>query len=219
MRFINEGFNMDDLKEKNLIPLELSATILYAVSVFLFGFNPEISNPLVFKFAWIFACIACPLYVLFFYHKKLYSYMSEMAMYIPLNLIGLFGVLFYNTDFVPPEIELSILILASIGLTLVAIFTMRGLSYLFNKFDPKLFARASSPWLDAITTGMSLVATFLLIIWSPLAWVLWIIINILAIVLFIKNKAYIVMISYILYLVNAFRSAYNWGLLEMFNLK
>jgi len=194
---------------KKLIPLELTATLLYAASVVLFGFSPE-SNPLIFKAAWILACIACPLYVIYFKKVRLYSDMFEMSAYMPLNIIGLLGVLFYSANFTPPELSLLNTFIIAAIVTIPVSIILRYCALGLNKKWPNIFPPPQLPWLDAFTTGASFVATVLLILWSPITWVFWIVIDVLAIYIYFKTKSFILMASYILYTLNAFRGATNW---------
>jgi nicotinamide mononucleotide transporter len=199
------------MNNKKLVILELTATILYAASVFLFGFNPETANPIVFKLAWILSCVACPLYVWFFYKKRLYSDVFEQSLYTPLNVIGLLGILFYSAEFTPPEIaSMPLVITISLIATLIGTILFRLLVKFLNKKKPNFFPEPASPWLDAFTTVMSLIATVFLILWMPEAWILFLIIDVLAVYVYFKNKAPIVAISYILYTLNAIRGFGGW---------
>jgi len=189
--------------------LELVATLLYAASVILFGFSPE-SNSLIFKAAWICSCIACPLYVIYFKKVRLYSDMFEMGTYIPLNFIGLFGVLFYSVNFIPPEFTLGAVLIYSIGAVMFLTPILATGSVVLAKKIPKIFPPPRFIMLDAFTTAASFVATALLIMWSPITWVFWIVIDALAIYIYFKTKSFILMASYILYLINSFRGICNW---------
>jgi nicotinamide mononucleotide transporter len=197
-----------NIKITRVILLELTATILYATSVFLFGFVP---NPAVIKVAWLFSCVACPLYVLFFYLKGLYSDMIEMGIYVPLNVIGLLGAFFYADSFVPPEISSMVtVIVVTLIATLIGTIAFRLLVKFLNYKKPGIFPDPASPWLDAFTTILSLIATVFLILWMPEAWVLLFIVDVLAIYIYFRNGAPIVAISYILYTLNAVRGLGNW---------
>jgi nicotinamide mononucleotide transporter len=202
--------NAQKLKQKNYRPLEFLATLLYAASVILFGFNPVTTHPAVFQTAWTLSCAACPLYVAYFYLKRLYSDMLEMGLYIPLNVIGLLGILFYSADFVPPETSFSSTLTIALIITAVGTVVLRYAEKLINLKFPKIFPEPATPWLDSGTTTASLVATILLILWSPATWILWVVIDILAVYVYYKNKSYIVMISYIIYSLNAIRGLINW---------
>ena len=195
---------------KKLLPLEIAATILYAASVFLFGFNPETTPIVIFQLAWGAAIVACILYVIFFYHKRLYSDMIEMGIYTPLNVIGFAGVLFYSATFIGVELPGLPTLLICIVAGVIASIAMRTIAVGLHNKIPKLFPPPASAWLDGITTGLSFIATILLILWNPLTWLFWLPINIMAIIVYWRNKAYVVMASYCLYFLNAIRGSISW---------
>jgi nicotinamide mononucleotide transporter len=136
--------------------------------------------------------------------------MLEMTLYTPLNFIGLFGVLFYSANFVAPELSLAKTLVYAIPYAIVGTFVLYLFATSLHKKWPIRFPKPSTPWLDAATTSFSFVATVLLILWSPATWVFWVAINFVAIYVFWKNKAYIVMGSYVFYLINAIRGLLNW---------
>lgn len=204
---------MKELSVKKLLPLEIVATVLYAATVFAFGFNPETTAPWVFTFAWGGAIVACILYVIFFYFKRLYSDMVEMTIYTPLNIIGLCGILFYSSTFGGVELPIPVLavLLFSIGFGLLASWGSGKLAIGLHKIKPTIFPYPNSVGLDAYSTGLSYIATILLIMWNPLTWLFWLVINILSIAVYWKNKAYVLMGAYILYFFNAIRGIIEWG--------
>jgi nicotinamide mononucleotide transporter PnuC len=133
-----------------------------------------------------------------------------MTLYTPLNVIGLCGILFYSAEFVPPEFSFIKTLMISIGAAIVTTLILGNSEKKISNKWPTIFPIPDQLWPDAATTAASLVATILLILWSPVAWIFWVLIDIAAIIIYLRNKSYVVMISYILYSLNAIRGFINW---------
>lgn len=192
---------------KNLLVFEIAATVLYSISVFFFGFGSTIMDfTLANQIGWALSCVACPLYVIFFYKKRLYSDVLEQSLYTPYNLIWLLSMFGFFTIPVlnsPALTSVGSTLLICVPIIVILSIGLRFLEKFVNRKWPGKFPEPASPWLDSITTAASLVATFLLLTMSPATWPLWIAVDVFAAYVYFKNKAYIVGASYILFTANA----------------
>lgn len=77
----------------------------------------------------------------------------------------------------------------------------------------KIYLSTNLPLLDAITTGFSIIATFLLV-WRVLDnWIYWIVFDLLYIYIYFHQSAYLFIFIMIVYILMSFAGLYKWNLI------
>lgn len=67
------------------------------------------------------------------------------------------------------------------------------------------------PLLDSASTIISIIANMLMVLRYREQWLLWIVIDIITVVMWLKVQDYIMVTMWAVYLVNAFYGYYNWS--------
>jgi nicotinamide mononucleotide transporter len=179
-----------------LTELEIIATITGIASVALQAKEKVI--------AWPFAIVSVSILAYIFFFEKLYSDLGLHVIYILLNIYG--WVLWSQkkaTEYVTPT-----KILSQNGMVYSAITTIIGcglLGYLMSRYTD-----ADLPFFDAFTTSGSLVAQYLLAKKYLQNWWLWIIVDLIAIPLYIYKGIYIIAGLFSVYLVICIWGYLNW---------
>ncbi len=189
--------------------VELIGTITGLISVILAGRNKVSNYPI--------GIINIIFFFILFYQVQLYSDMFEQVYYLVVSIIGWYLWLNPKENKKNKENELRIThnsfkenIIYSIiligGTILVGIF-MKNIHIYF----PKIFSEpASYPFLDAFTTIMSLLAMYMLAKRKIDNWYLWIVVNVIAVVLYFVKGVKLLSIEYFIFLVNAIISLKYW---------
>lgn len=144
-------------------------------------------------------------YAWFFYaHLKLYSDALLQLFFIGSSLVGWWQWLRGG----PARTELPVTRLDPRGRLLAGLSTAGAsvaVGWLFSRFTD-----ASMPWLDAVTSGMSVTAQLLLVRKKVESWVLWIAVDVLSIYLYLAKQARLTALLYVLFLVLATRGLLEW---------
>ena len=176
--------------------LEILATITGITSVALQAKEKVI--------AWPFAIVSVSILAYIFFFQKLYSDFGLHVIYIILNIYG--WILWSqkkDTELVTPTKLLS-----NTGMATSAIITIAGcgiLGYLMSAYTD-----ADLPFFDAFTTSGSLVAQYLLAKKYLQNWWLWIIVDIVAIPLYIYKGLWIIAALFAVYLGLCIWGFVNW---------
>lgn len=149
-----------------------------------------------------------------FYQVSLYS---DMLLQVYFFVISVYGWIYWNqnkTQTIEENIQrlsnsirlryLSILILGTIALG----FLMQDIHTYLPQFFP---TPASYPFFDAFTTVASILAIILLASKKIENWVLWIIVDMVAIVLYFLKDIRFVAIEYIIFLILASYGLWSWS--------
>ena len=144
--------------------------------------------------AWPFAIVSVMILAYIFFFQKLYSDFGLHIIYIVLNIYG--WVVWSNKN---QDLEVTPTLVMSwnqIGIaTLITLISTVLLGYILdNNTD------ASVPYFDAFTTCGSLVAQFLLAKKYLQNWSFWIVVDLVAIPLYIYKELYIVAFLFVVYL-------------------
>lgn len=167
--------------------LELVATITLIINVYLLA-KQDIRN-------YYFGAVGVLIYGWIFWEYKLYSDMLlQWLYYLPLQAVGYY----WWSEKGPDNGSMKIVSLSNPDRVIWAftILTMTfGLGYFMATFTD-----AALPYWDAFTTVMSLIAQFFLIkkIWEN--WVLWIIMDVVAIFVYYAKDLYVTSGLYVLFL-------------------
>ncbi|MBY0425015.1 MAG: nicotinamide riboside transporter PnuC [Cytophagales bacterium] len=155
-------------------------------------------------YGWPFAIISVSSYAVVFYESKLYADMSLQLVYLSLSIYGWWqwkkGAV--NNKIKPRNLPSRIswlYVLGSIGIFTLAISFLIG-----NLTDSDV------PWLDAFTTGSSLVAQYLMNIKITQHWIVWIVADIVYIGLYAYKELYLTTLLYIIITGLAVYGYFNW---------
>jgi nicotinamide mononucleotide transporter len=144
--------------------------------------------------AWPFAIISVAILAYIFFFQKLYSDFGLHIIYIVLNIYGWIVWSNKNADLdVTPTLVMSqIQIIYAAVVTLIATI---GLGYVMDTNTD-----ADVPYFDAFTTSGSLLAQYLLAKKYLQNWGFWIVVDLVAIPLYIYKELYIIAFLFIVYL-------------------
>lgn len=99
-------------------------------------------------------------------------------------------------------------------LSLTLIFFTWILGYFMSNihtYFPNYFIQpASFPYADALTTVLSIYATFLMIYKKVECWILWILVDIISSILYFEKGVMFISIEYIIFLIIALNGLYQW---------
>lgn len=177
--------------------LELLATILLIINVYLLA-RQKIIN-------YFFGAIGVAIYGYIFLEYKLYSDMLlQWVYYFPLQFIGYW---YWKTQG-PGNDNLPVTTLSGIGRlnwTSIILFSAIVLGYIMTTYTD-----ASFPYWDALTTTMSIIANLLLIkkIWEN--WVIWVLMDCIAIVIYYQKELYVTSGLYVIFLGLAIYGTIEW---------
>lgn len=176
--------------------LEWVAVILSIIYVILAAYKNN--------WCWPAAAISVSLYIYIFYTSKLYSETGLQVFYLIMAFYGWWQWRAYQPE--KEELKVSRLTgknhlqLFSVALILTLIF------YLLQKE----FTDAALPLPDSFVTAFSLVATFLVARKKIENWIWWIVIDSLAIYIYINRNLHLTAILYFIYVIIAVVGYFNW---------
>lgn len=179
--------------------LELVATILLIINVWLLA-KQKIIN------FW-FGAVGVAIYGYIFLEFKLYSDMLlQWAYFLPTQILGWYWWKTLGTG----DDNLSVNKLDFVDRTSVVILI--GLSALVLGYCMERWTDASFPYWDALTTVMSVVANYLLLrkIWEN--WVIWVMMDVIAINIYYLKGLYVTSGLYVIFLFLA-----TYGLMKWWN--
>ena len=176
--------------------------------------------------SWPLGIIGTILYIFLFYQIRLYADVFEQGYFLATGFLGWWVWLhpkIKNTDDQDQQLKISKNSLKQNGIILLIIIIGTALlTYVVSNLNiwmPQYFPEpAASPMLDAFTTVMSFVAQWLLVRKKIESWVLWIIIDVIAIWLYWSKGVKFVSIEYILFFFIAIYGLHSW-LKEYWTLK
>lgn len=145
-----------------------------------------------------------------FYQVQLYS---DMYLQIYFLMVTLYGWYFWKRKSSPNQVyqlnskERLLLLLLIVASTIVSGFFVERI----HLWMPVLFpSPASYPYADAFTTICSIAATILLSRKRIETWILWIVVDIVAVTLYILKGIQLVAIEYVIFLILCISGFYRW---------
>jgi nicotinamide mononucleotide transporter len=151
---------------------------------------------------WYFGLLQVILYCFVFYTSKLYSDMILHIIYIFLQGLGWYNWKYGGSNHEALRVTQITKGAYWIGLTVVVSFSL-GL-FMQTKTD------ASFPYEDAFITVASLIAQYLMIKKIIQSWLFWIIVDIVAIVIYAYKGLYFTTVLYLLFLIMAVIGYLEW---------
>lgn len=153
---------------------------------------------------WFFGFIQVSLYTSIFYHAKLYSDMGLHVVYVVLQLYGWWNWR-KNNDANNELVVEQGTHTAFLLWWVVALVTAAALGLTMATYTDASFA-----YLDAFTTCTSLVAQFLLTRRFWYNWIFWIIVDIVAVYVYLQKGLYPTATLYVTFLIMCFFGLYQW---------
>ena len=155
--------------------------------------------------AWPFGIISVSLLGVIFYHNRLFSDLILHGILLVLNIYGWYYWSNRNTN-VMKKVSIKLFEQKdwiTWGLVIIAITPVWG--YLMNHFF-----KADMAYLDAFTTVGSLVAQYLLAKKYLQNWTIWIIVDVVAIGVYLYKGIYIVAFLFFAYLLLCIKGYFDW---------
>jgi len=156
------------------------------------------------KWMWPIGLLTSVFYVVVFFDSKFYADMSLQFYYIVISIIGWYWWLKGGNN----GVELSINKLTNqllIKILIVSIFVFLAISYiLVNYTDSPL------PYWDALTTSLSIVATWMLARKIIEQWLFWIVIDLVSMVLYLYKGLYPTSVLFLIYSILAVYGYIKW---------
>lgn len=162
---------------------------------------------------WPVGILSVILFMLLFYQFQLYSDAIEQVYYLVVSIIGwiLWRRRRDEADKIPSNFSEWKVIFWTAVATLALGVGLGGVMSQIHTFLPVLFPMpAAAPYLDALTTVMSFVAMWLLVIRRAESWAYWIIVDILGVYLYFSKGLAFLGIQYIALLIIATYGFMNW---------
>ena len=168
--------------------------------------------------SWPLGIIGTILFIFLFYQIRLYADVFEQGYFLATGFLGWWVWLHPKTKnkaSQDQQLKISKNSLRQNGIILLIIIIGTALlTYVVSNLNiwmPQYFPEpAASPLLDAFTTVMSFVAQWLLVRKKIESWVLWIVIDVIAIWLYWSKGVKFVSIEYILFFFIAIYGLYSW---------
>lgn len=186
--------------------LEFFGTAAYFSSVVLIARKNMLTWPL--------GILSVILFMLLFYQFQLYSDTLEQIYYLVVSVIG--WVLWRGRadqgKKVPSGFSEWPVVIGVATATIVAGLALGALMSQIHLLLPALFPLpAASPFLDALTTVMSFVAMWLLVLRRAESWVYWILVDIAAIYLYLSKGLVFLGLQYVALLAIASYGLFVWA--------
>ena len=156
------------------------------------------------KWMWPIGLLTSVFYVLVFFDSKFYADMSLQFYYIIISIIGWYWWIKGEDNGVElPISKLTIQLL--IKILILSVFIFLVISYILANYTD-----SSLPYWDALTTSLSIVATWMLARKILEQWLFWIVIDLISMVLYIYKGLYPTSILFLIYSILAVYGYYKW---------
>jgi nicotinamide mononucleotide transporter len=153
---------------------------------------------------WLFGVLGSLASIILFYRTDLYS---ESILYVYYVIIGVYGFLHWKKSSKKSKVfqitDYSVI-------TYLKMIVLGEVLSLLLGFSFEKFTGASMPYLDAHTTIFSFIASYLEVKKKLGAWVFWIVINAVTIILYLKKDLNLYTGLTLVYLVFSFIGYFQW---------
>lgn len=185
--------------------LELFGTIFYLWSVWLISQRNILTWPV--------GIVSVALYMALFYQIRLYADTLEQIYYLSISLYGWWRWNKLDTGEVlnvkySPLHQLKRTVILTIAFSLMIGALMSQVHLLFPTIFPE---QASFPYLDALTTVMSITAMWLMTQQWVESWFYWIIVDIICIWLYFVKEVRLISLLYVILLFMAINGLVSWS--------
>ena len=186
--------------------IELVGTILYVLSVWLVSRRNMLTWPV--------GIVSVLLYMVLFYQIRLYSDAMEQVYYLGASVYGWwFWSRSRQVKHAITDVDYSsrramvtwLIVTAALSVALAAVMSH------VQEWAPGVFPEAASyPYLDALTTVMSLVAMWLMARKHIESWVYWIVVDVIGIWLYLVKDVRFISLLYVVLLALTIRGLVDW---------
>jgi nicotinamide mononucleotide transporter len=163
---------------------------------------------------WLAAAISSALYIKICFDAQLYIETGLQVFYLLMAIVGYYQ---WSNKTVPQQTEQSFTRISKIewilGILICTISSLIMAYYFQNNTNAKL------PWLDAPVTIFSIWATWLVIKKVTENWLLWIVIDSVAVYIYVQRQLNITAILYVLYTMLAVIGYFKWRKIQKISLK
>lgn len=162
---------------------------------------------------WPVGLVGIVCYLFLFHQIQLYADMLEQAYFFVMTFVGI--ALWRQTARKKEDVFVQVLSTKErIGWTIILLIGTAILTFITTSLPtwlPALFAEVPSyPWLDALTTMMSFVATYLMAKRYLECWALWIAVDVIGVWLYWVKDVKFISIEYLFFLAIAIWGAVTW---------
>ncbi len=187
--------------------IEFIGTILNIWSVYLVSKNKSLNWPV--------GVVASLLFLFLFWQIQLYSDFLEQIYYVITGIWGWVAWTVGSSSDSSSELKVTSMSNSSKYLYALLVLILTAclgyfMSNISNFFPKILIEPASYPYLDALTTVLSFVATYFLIIKKVEAWSIWIVVDLIGIWLYFVKDVKFLSLLYVVFLVLAVKGLINW---------
>jgi nicotinamide mononucleotide transporter len=176
--------------------LEIVAAVFGVVSVFL-SVRQNI-------WSWPTAIVNVGLYIIVFYHSKLYADTGLQVIYVVLNAYGWYHWLYGGKNHTALVVTRTSARLAALLVGIVAAGTVVIGGLLWRNTD------AALPWVDAMTTSTSLVAQWMMTRKLLENWLIWVGVDVIYIGMYIYKSLYVTSALYLVFLILSALGFVQW---------
>lgn len=175
--------------------LEIAANLAATLSILLASRNSV--------HTWWTGIVGCVLFAWLFFEARLYADVTLQIVFIATSFVGWWFWVRGRAGSAPPIRRAPPALLAAMAAASVAVTA--GYGALLH-----LFTDAFAPFVDSAVLVLSLVAQLLLVRRMVETWAVWILVDTIAVPLFLSRGLYLTAALYALYWVNAFYGAWRW---------
>ena len=155
--------------------------------------------------AWIYGIISVTLLAILFYQNNLVSDFILHIIYLLLNIYGWWTWRQYRDQAQHDHKTLSLVVSQWVMICIIMLLVTPLWGFLMLRFFNADFA-----YFDAFTTVGSLVAQYLLAKKYIENWIIWIIVDVVAITIYLAKELYLVAFLFLIYLILSFIGYYKW---------
>ena len=177
-------------------PLEIVAALFGVISVFL-SVRQNI-------WSWPTAIVNVGLYIIVFYGSKLYSDTGLQVVYVVLNAYGWYHWLYGGKNRTELPVTRTRAPVAAVLVALVAAGTAIIGTFLSRNTD------AALPWVDAMTTSVSLAAQWMMTRKLLENWIIWVAVDVVYIAMYIYKSLYVTSGLYLVFLILSAMGFVEW---------
>lgn len=175
--------------------LEVTANLAATVSIVLASRNNV--------HTWWIGIVGCVLFALLFFYAKLYADVTLQLIFIVTGIVGWWYWKRGSAGTMPPIQHASPVLLGTMAV--ISVGTTAGYGALLHGLTD-----AYAPFVDSAVLVLSLIAQFLLVRRLIETWAVWLLVNTIAVPLYLSRGLDLTAALYALYWLNTFYGAWQW---------
>lgn len=155
---------------------------------------------------WFFGLVTSALYIFVFYQAKIYADMALQFYYVGVSILGWWSWTRGKQMGSGEQIQVRRLTIGQIVTSIILSIVI----YLVIYFVLASYTDSPIPLLDAFTTALSIVATWMLARKFIEHWIIWIVVDGVSIGLYLYRELYITVILFVVYTIAAVAGCHAW---------